>query len=172
MIRSLAAVQEVAMVPGWLKGALVLAMVLNPRPVPAQCAGGMMGGGHDHGSTAQRSDERKEEPKEDRKARQDVARLLAGQRSRSLLLDGILNDPEFMQMLAARVAESPAWRPLFVAHLEPVDPAARGDSAEVRRTTPKPGPDIALYRCPMHPEATSRSPGKCPRCGMTLERVE
>ena len=26
----------------------------------------------------------------------------------------------------------------------------------------------AIYACPMHPDATSNSPGKCPRCGMTL----
>jgi len=30
----------------------------------------------------------------------------------------------------------------------------------------------ALYRCPMHPDVTSREPGRCPRCGMALERVE
>ena len=26
----------------------------------------------------------------------------------------------------------------------------------------------ARYACPMHPEVTSRRPGKCPKCGMTL----
>jgi hypothetical protein len=30
----------------------------------------------------------------------------------------------------------------------------------------------ALYTCPMHPEVRSPQPGKCPSCGMTLERVE
>ena len=25
-----------------------------------------------------------------------------------------------------------------------------------------------LYACPMHPEVTSDTPGKCPKCGMTL----
>jgi hypothetical protein len=28
------------------------------------------------------------------------------------------------------------------------------------------------YACPMHPEVTSNQPGKCPKCGMTLEHVE
>jgi hypothetical protein len=27
-----------------------------------------------------------------------------------------------------------------------------------------------LYLCPMHPEVTSKEPGKCPKCGMTLVR--
>lgn len=26
-----------------------------------------------------------------------------------------------------------------------------------------------IYRCPMHPDVTSKNPGKCPKCGMTLE---
>jgi hypothetical protein len=32
--------------------------------------------------------------------------------------------------------------------------------------------EAALYVCPMHPEVTSRSPGQCPKCGMTLVRKE
>lgn len=29
-----------------------------------------------------------------------------------------------------------------------------------------------LYRCPMHPEVTSDTPGKCPKCGMRLVKVK
>jgi len=31
--------------------------------------------------------------------------------------------------------------------------------------------NAANYTCPMHPEVVSDRPGKCPKCGMTLERV-
>lgn len=27
------------------------------------------------------------------------------------------------------------------------------------------------YTCPMHPEVTSKEPGKCPQCGMNLEKA-
>ena len=27
------------------------------------------------------------------------------------------------------------------------------------------------YTCPMHPEVISNTPGKCPKCGMNLEKV-
>jgi len=30
------------------------------------------------------------------------------------------------------------------------------------------GSAAVVYVCPMHPEVTSSSPGKCPKCGMTL----
>lgn len=29
-----------------------------------------------------------------------------------------------------------------------------------------------IYTCPMHPEVTSATPGKCPKCGMTLVKKE
>ncbi len=27
-----------------------------------------------------------------------------------------------------------------------------------------------VYVCPMHPDVTSNKPGKCPKCGMELEK--
>lgn len=32
--------------------------------------------------------------------------------------------------------------------------------------------EVKRYTCPMHPEVTSIKPGKCPKCGMALRRVE
>ena len=29
-----------------------------------------------------------------------------------------------------------------------------------------------MYQCPMHPEATSDKPAKCPKCGMDEERIK
>lgn len=29
----------------------------------------------------------------------------------------------------------------------------------------------ATYTCPMHPEVVSHEPGKCPKCGMNLEKA-
>jgi hypothetical protein len=34
---------------------------------------------------------------------------------------------------------------------------------------PPPAPAPVEYLCPMHPEVTSRGPGRCPLCGMPLE---
>jgi uncharacterized protein with PIN domain len=31
---------------------------------------------------------------------------------------------------------------------------------------------VQHYTCPMHPEVMSNKPGKCPKCGMTLVKVE
>ena len=36
----------------------------------------------------------------------------------------------------------------------------------------KKGKHHASYACPMHPEETSDKPGKCPKCGMMMEKVE
>ena len=30
----------------------------------------------------------------------------------------------------------------------------------------------AVYKCPMHSNVTSDRPGKCPECGMNLEKVQ
>jgi cobalt-zinc-cadmium efflux system outer membrane protein len=42
-----------------------------------------------------------------------------------------------------------------------------------QKTTSEPKTDKeaqAVYVCPMHPEVQSNKPGKCPKCGMTLEK--
>jgi hypothetical protein len=41
---------------------------------------------------------------------------------------------------------------------EPMSPAPASSSAEA-----------TVYTCPMHPDVRQNGPGKCPKCGMTLE---
>jgi len=45
-----------------------------------------------------------------------------------------------------------------------------GRAAASLRAEP-PAPSAAVYTCPMHPEVTSSTPGKCPKCGMDLQLV-
>lgn len=44
-------------------------------------------------------------------------------------------------------------------------PGAYLANAQVRQKQVR---NAKLYACPMHPEVTSKRPGKCPKCGMTL----
>jgi cytochrome oxidase Cu insertion factor (SCO1/SenC/PrrC family) len=51
-----------------------------------------------------------------------------------------------------------------------------GTHAVERRAAQRRGATAAkedvLYSCPMHPEVVSSKPGKCPKCGLALRRVE
>ena len=68
--------------------------------------------------------------------------------------------------------------PLALPHGHPADPATRGTPAAdpvtpaaepAAAAAPAPAPSEGVtYACPMHPEVTSPSPGKCPKCGMAL----
>ena len=50
------------------------------------------------------------------------------------------------------------------------DPVSYLDKSKAR---PEPAmPEGTIYTCPMHPEVRSNKPGKCPKCGMFLERVK
>jgi CopA family copper-resistance protein len=60
------------------------------------------------------------------------------------------------------------YRPLFiVALLSCWFPAA---GQHENHGTPPAKQQTVIYTCPMHPEVQSPSPGKCPKCGMTLVR--
>lgn len=58
----------------------------------------------------------------------------------------------------------------------PAAQAASGHAAHatakpaVKKAQPKPTVKKALYVCPMHPNVKSDKPGKCPDCGMFLEK--
>jgi mono/diheme cytochrome c family protein len=49
---------------------------------------------------------------------------------------------------------------------------AKGTDAAHKGVKQSPDPKVekAVYVCPMHPEVKSDKPGKCPKCGMTLEQ--
>jgi len=52
-------------------------------------------------------------------------------------------------------------------------PAETKEEAKTDTTAmiaPQPG-DRVIYQCPMDPEEVSDKPGKCPKCGMDLEKV-
>jgi hypothetical protein len=47
--------------------------------------------------------------------------------------------------------------------------AGRGHEEHSQHEPPAGGTEEAtIYACPMHPEVTSKTPGTCPKCGMTL----
>jgi P-type Cu+ transporter len=48
------------------------------------------------------------------------------------------------------------------------DPEKYREGAEARPGAP-PGPEGAVYTCPMHPQIRQSGPGTCPICGMALE---
>jgi hypothetical protein len=68
---------------------------------------------------------------------------------------------------AGEEPEAPA--PMPVPEPTPIPPAVR--AAPPKPALPKPAPEAVVYSCPMHPEVRSPTPGKCPKCGMDLERV-
>ena len=64
--------------------------------------------------------------------------------------------------------------------LPPLPPTHPGNPGAPEANAPEPSSTLrdaadsedraaaASYTCPMHPEVHSRSPGQCPKCGMTL----
>lgn len=47
-----------------------------------------------------------------------------------------------------------------------------GASHATQQQAPATAAEGNLYSCPMHPEVVSNKPGKCPKCGMNLEKVK
>jgi Cu(I)/Ag(I) efflux system membrane fusion protein len=49
--------------------------------------------------------------------------------------------------------------------------SARMPGSKAAAGAPGAAPSAAVFSCPMHPEVRSAVPGKCPKCGMDLERM-
>lgn len=47
-------------------------------------------------------------------------------------------------------------------------PGAAEEAGEGDGATQDGAPSVVRYTCPMHPEVTSKDPGRCPRCNMKL----
>ena len=45
-------------------------------------------------------------------------------------------------------------------------------SSKGEAQAPQEAPAPEVYTCPMHPEVTQDHPGRCPKCGMFLEKEE
>jgi len=50
------------------------------------------------------------------------------------------------------------------------DPVGAAPSAAPAPNAPTEPSKATTYKCPMHPNVTSDKPGKCPECGMNLEK--
>lgn len=157
---------------------VILALGISSGLLPAQCGGGGgSGGAHDHGGSSRSGDASQRD--------RIIQALLSEKESRQALMEAILSDPSFLREVLGRVLELPEWRALaaerlgFVpANADPaqaqspaLQPPTQTTAPDGRNATTTPAPRKTIYRCPMHPEVTSDQPGKCWKCGMTLERV-
>jgi hypothetical protein len=137
---------------GWL---LMASLAMPVAPLQAQCGGGV-GGGHDHGATAGRNEKR---------ISRTIDRLLADEQGRAHLMESVLRDEEFLRVLVEKMSQVPQWRALAAEAMGLPLPALQGEAGHEHGS-----PVPVLYTCPMHPEVSSGNPGKCSKCGMTLER--
>lgn len=81
---------------------LAIPLVLTPQLARAQCCTmSMPGGSHSHESGVNSGE---------RKAKRTIGRLLSRQEDRTLLLEALLQDRDFMESLIGRIAEDPEWR--------------------------------------------------------------
>jgi RND family efflux transporter MFP subunit len=67
---------------------------------------------------------------------------------------------------AAKYWDATGETPVPNSPSEPAHTSAPASAAPTRSSNP-----AAVYSCPMHPEVRSSAPGKCPKCGMDLERL-
>jgi len=82
--------------------ALVLPLAFAPQPARSQCCTTPSGAGGHQGMGGESSNERK--------ARKEIDRLLSSEWSRGLLMEALLQDPDFTEDYIGRIVEQPEWR--------------------------------------------------------------
>ena len=136
-----------------------------PSTVLAQCGmGHTMGSAHDHGA--------KETAKATTKHDKEIHKLLADKAARARLFDIIVGDESWFREFLIRSFETDRGRRMGLETIQ-----QSGVGASSGRSAGDAAPDSAavtdeVYRCPMHPEVVSSSEGRCPKCGMALERAK
>ena len=160
---------------GIRNGLLAAVLMVTPASASSQCGMDMGGGsGHGHGRMEGTHEEHESKARADvdQKAKKNARKLLNDPRGQDALLEAILEDAEFTRILVATLLQEPKWRALMSEGLsaEPKDTAG-ASKADGITVSPERAAK-ATYRCPMHAAVISDEPGRCPKCGMELERVE
>ncbi len=141
---------------------LVSALFGIDAPAQAQCSGGMMGTEHRHDGSAA--------PKSGRKVDKKIRQLLSDEQGRASLVEAILQDETFMRDVLERALAMDRWRSLAADLLARAEPPTLPASGAGRANADSQATDF-VYRCPMHAEVVSLHPGRCSKCGMSLERA-
>ena len=161
---------------GLRNGLLAAALMVMPASASSQCGMDMGGGsGHDHGQMegTHEQHESKARTDVDQKAKKNAKKLLDDPRGQDALLEAILENAEFTRILVATLLLEPEWRALMSEGLStnPKDTVGASKVDDGPMVSPERAAK-ATYRCPMHADVISDQPGKCPKCGMELERVQ
>ncbi len=152
------------MIRTWFCAIALAAFVATPSAAPAQCGMGQtMGSGHDH--------ERKGTTGQTTKHDKTIRKLLYDKAARARLFEMIAEDEAFFREFLVRGFESTRGRRTGTELLRQAQLEAEPD-ARVNTAPPDSSPAVVVFRCPMHPDVVSSSAGSCPKCGMTLERVD
>ena len=142
-----------------LASLIAVPLVVLSGTARAQCAA-MPGCGGSHGA----SHEGHAKKTSAKKQRDSIARLMADEQGRALLVEALLADRAFMRSFLAQALEVPEWRAMTSQAVSEPAPHGQGGSGAEKPNT--------VFACPMHPEITSSKPGSCPTCGMALARRE